>query len=167
MGMTPRSRRTSSGIPKSTGPSRETSPNRYGGGYGQRRIGASRSGVTPDRPPKRPQITEKILKQSIEAETALAEALVRVFISIFKFTIIQKIDLKYHFQHYLFVNDYILQKSSRKNSRTNSHGIFEDGDRSDESETSSICSERSYPDYGRRSSDGVCKQTNYHMKLLN
>ena len=76
MGMTPRSRRTSSGIPKSTGPSRETSPNRYGGGYGQRRIGASRSGVTPDRPPKRPQITEKILKQSIEAETALAEALV-------------------------------------------------------------------------------------------
>ena len=167
MGMTPRSRRTSSGIPKSTGPSRETSPNRYGGGYGQRRIGASRSGVTPDRPPKRPQITEKILKQSIEAETALAEALVRVFISIFKFTIIQKIDLKYHFQHYLFVNDYILQKSSRKNSRTNSHGIFEDGDRSDESETSSICSERSYPDYGRRSSDGVCKQTNNHMKLLN
>ena len=83
MGMTPRSRRTSSGIPKSTGPSRETSPNRYGGGYGQRRIGASRSGVTPDRPPKRPQITEKILKQSIEAETALAEALVRVFIFIF------------------------------------------------------------------------------------
>ena len=31
MGMTPRSRRTSSGIPRSTGPSRETSPNRYGG----------------------------------------------------------------------------------------------------------------------------------------
>ena len=31
----------------------------------------------------------------------------------------------------------------------------DDGDRSDESETSSICSERSYPDYGRRSSDGV------------
>ena len=37
-----------------------------------------RSGVTPDRPPKRPQITEKILKQSLEAETALAEALVRI-----------------------------------------------------------------------------------------
>ena len=164
MGMTPRSRRTSSGIPKSTGPSRETSPNRYGGGYGQRRIGASRSGVTPDRPPKRPQITEKILKQSIEAETALAEALVRVFIFLFsKFTFSQK----YHFQLYSFVNDYLLQKTSRKNSRTNSHGIFEDGDRSDESETSSICSERSYPDYGRRSSDGVCKQTNNHMKLLN
>ena len=76
MGMTPRSRRTSSGIPRSSGPSRETSPNRYSGGYGQRRVGAGRSGVTPDRPPKRPQITEKILRQSLEAETALAEALV-------------------------------------------------------------------------------------------
>ena len=75
--------------------------------------------------------------------------------------------IKYHFQLYSFVNDYLLQKTSRKNSRTNSHGIFEDGDRSDESETSSICSERSYPDYGRRSSDGVCKQTYSHMKLLN
>ena len=76
MGMTPRSRRTSSGIPRSTGPSRETSPNRYSGGYGQRRIGGTRSGITPDRPPKRPHITEKILKQSLEAETALANALV-------------------------------------------------------------------------------------------
>ena len=78
MGVTPRSRRTSSGIPRSTGPSRETSPNRYSGGYGQRRIGTGRSGITPDRPPKRPQMTEKILKQSLEAETALAEALVRI-----------------------------------------------------------------------------------------
>ena len=78
MGVTPRSRRTSSGIPRSTGPSRETSPNRYSGGYGQRRIGTGRSGITPDRPPKRPQMTEKILKQSLEAETAIADALVRL-----------------------------------------------------------------------------------------
>ena len=75
--MTPRSRRPSN-IPRSNGPSRETSPNRYSGGYGQRRIGTGRSGGTPDRPPKRPQITEKILKQSLEAETALAEALVSI-----------------------------------------------------------------------------------------
>ena len=81
MGMTPRTRRTSSGIPRSTGPSRETSPNRYSGGYGQRRMGAgTRSGITPDRPPKRPQITERILKQSQEAETALADALVSISI---------------------------------------------------------------------------------------
>merc|ERR1712001_176399 len=66
-------------------------------------------------------MTEKILKQSLEAEMELAEA---------------------------------LKTSPRKNSRTNSHGLFDDGERSDESETSSICSERSYPDYGRRSSDG-------------
>ena len=79
MGVTPRSRRTSSGIPRSTGPSRETSPNRYSGGYGQRRIGTGRSGITPDRPPKRPQMTEKILKQSLEAETAIADALVRLW----------------------------------------------------------------------------------------
>ena len=57
-------------------------------------------------------------------------------------------------QHYSSMLNFALQKNSpRKNSRVNLQGMFDDGDRSDESETSSICSEKSYPDYGRRSSD--------------
>ena len=79
MGMTPRTGRTSSGIPRSRGPSRETSPNRYSGGYGQRRVvPGTRSGITPDRPPKKPDITERILEQSQKAENDLAKALVSV-----------------------------------------------------------------------------------------
>ena len=79
MGMTPRTGRTSSGIPRSRGASRETSPNRYSGGYGQRRVvPGTRSGITPDRPPKKPDITERILEQSQKAENDLAKALVSV-----------------------------------------------------------------------------------------
>lgn len=44
-------------------------------------------------------------------------------------------------------------KNSRKSSRGKSQGMYDDGDRSDESETFSVCSEKSYPVYGRRSSD--------------
>ena len=59
------------------------------------------------------------------------------------------------------MSQFLFKKTSpRKNSRTNSHGLFDDGERSDESETSSICSERSYPDFGRRSSDGVSNHYN-------
>ena len=57
--------RKRSGIPLSTGTSREASPNRF----------------TPARPPSRrppvkPVMTEKILRQSREAESAFADALV-------------------------------------------------------------------------------------------
>ena len=47
---------------------------------------------------------------------------------------------------------FLLQKNSpRKRSGNYEGGVGADG--SDESETSSICSEKSYPEYGRRSSD--------------
>ena len=46
---------------------REASPSRYG---------ASRGGVGSRRPPATPHLTERILRQSREAESALADALV-------------------------------------------------------------------------------------------
>lgn len=61
------SQRKRSGIPMSTGTSREASPQRYT---------PSRPGRTVGRPPIKPVMTEKILKQSREAESALADALV-------------------------------------------------------------------------------------------
>ena len=81
-----RPRKSSSGIPRSRGSSREASPSsRYGGRYaqshatshggqqqqaGQLRASAERT------LPKRPLLTESVLKQSREAESALADALV-------------------------------------------------------------------------------------------
>lgn len=88
----------------STGTSREASPQRYTPSRPQRTVG---------RPPIKPVMTEKILKQSREAESALADAL----------------------------------KSPRKRS-TGEGRAFEGLDGSDESETSSLCSEKSF-DYSR------------------
>lgn len=73
----PRPRRLSSGIPRSTAgsreTSRETSPNRSLGRLRQR---------SNDRPPlspaSRPVLAQKILQQSREAENALADAFVRI-----------------------------------------------------------------------------------------
>ena len=50
-----------------TAPNREASPSRYG---------ANRGGVGSRRPPATPHLTERILRQSREAESALADALV-------------------------------------------------------------------------------------------
>merc|ERR1719319_1019627 len=60
------SQRKRSGIPMSTVTSREASPQRYTPSRPQRTVG---------RPPIKPVMTEKILKQSREAESALADAL--------------------------------------------------------------------------------------------
>jgi len=67
------SARKRSGIPRSTGTSREASPSRYGLTPGR---GARGVGVGSARPPIKPLMTEKILRQSREAESALADALV-------------------------------------------------------------------------------------------
>ena len=64
--------RKRSGIPRSTGTSREPSPSRYGVTPPSRGLvsrGVSRGNV-------RPLMTEQILRQSREAESALADALV-------------------------------------------------------------------------------------------
>ena len=60
--------RRKSGIPRSTGTSREASPSRYGAARGVR--------AAHGRPGARPLLTEQILRQSQEAESALADALV-------------------------------------------------------------------------------------------
>ena len=63
------SRRRPSGIPRSRGSSREPSPSRsYGLRYNLRTPPAAQQ--------QRPLLTEKILKQSREAENVLADALV-------------------------------------------------------------------------------------------
>merc|ERR1719228_1930169 len=112
------SARKRSGIPRSTGTSREASPNRYGLTPGR---GARGVGVGSARPPIKPLMTEKILRQSREAESALADAM----------------------------------KSPRKKSSGGGGGPFDNFDNSDESETSSLCSEKSF-DYGRgRPSDDI------------
>jgi len=113
------SARKRSGIPRSTGTSREASPSRYGLTPSR---GARGVGVGSARPPIKPLMTEKILRQSREAESALADAL----------------------------------KSPRKKSSGGGGGPFDNFDNSDESETSSLCSEKSF-DYGRgRPSDLGC-----------
>jgi len=95
------------------------------------------------RPPIKPLLTEKILRQSREAESALADALSP-----------DSPDIKYPdpiegFLHNLETNYY---KSPRKRSNG---GPFDLLDASDESETSSLCSEKSF-DYGRpRPSDDI------------
>ncbi|CAG2060204.1 unnamed protein product [Timema podura] len=78
-------RRLSSGIPRSTGTSREASrepsPNRFTGihdrSFGSKLRNRPIHSSTPDRPPQpsRPVMAQKILQQSREAESALADAL--------------------------------------------------------------------------------------------
>ena len=66
-------RRRPTGIPRSRGSSREPSPSRsYGLRYNLR--------TPPAAPTVRPHLTENILKQSREAESALADALVSLFV---------------------------------------------------------------------------------------
>jgi len=109
----PKSRRGSSGIPRSQDTSREASPNRYSS------LGSHTSSRRPPiLPTSRPIMAQKILMQSREAESALADAL----------------------------GSTTGHKSPRK-----ILGRSLD-DHSDESETSSICSERSI-DSHRRPSD--------------
>ncbi|KAK3927671.1 CLIP-associating protein 2 [Frankliniella fusca] len=133
-----RPRRLGSGIPRSThgsrDASRETSPNRFGalGGHlYDRSFGSKlrgRHGMSPsERPPtsSRPVMAQKILQASREAESALADALVSRG---------QSVDSPEY-----------TRGSPRKSYRS-----FED--HSDESETSSVCSERSYESF-RRPSD--------------
>lgn len=104
----PKSRQGSSGIPRSQNTSREASPNRFNS------LGShSSSRRPPILPTSRPIMAQKILLQSQEAETALADALGSTNISIG------------HKPH-----KKILGRSL--------------DDHSDESETSSICSNDSY-----------------------
>ncbi|GFG38732.1 hypothetical protein Cfor_02767, partial [Coptotermes formosanus] len=127
-----RPRRLSSGIPRSTGTSREasreTSPNRFGmtgihdRSFGSKLRGRSVHSTSIERPPQRPVMAQKILQQSREAESALADALV-----------IDSGDFGHNIPN------------SRKSYRP-----FDD--HSDDSETSSVCSERSFDSY-RRTSD--------------
>lgn len=130
-----RPRRLPSGIPRSTqgsrDASRETSPNRFGalGGHlYDRSFGSKlrgRHGMSPsDRPPistGRPVMAQKILQQSREAESALADALS------------------------------IESPEYARGSPRKSYRSFDD--HSDESETSSVCSERSFESFRRPSDD--------------
>jgi len=134
--------RKRSGIPRSTGTSREASPSRYGanraGGIGSRR------------PPATPHLTERILRQSREAESALADALSP-----------DSPELQYPDPIAGFLSNLELAGGQHnhlatKSPRKRSTGPFDQGfDNSDESETSSLCSEKSF-DYSRgRPSDDI------------
>ena len=113
-------RRRSGGM-RSTGTSREPSPQRFTSTLG--RDGLPRptpsGGAGSARLPVKPLMTEKILRQSREAESALADAL----------------------------------EYSRKRSTGSSDLLLNDGAGSDKSETSSLCSEKSF-EYGRRTIGG-------------
>jgi len=133
------SARKRSGIPRSTGTSREASPSRYG---------ANRGGVGSRRPPATPHLTERILRQSREAESALADALSP-----------DSPELRYPDPIEGFLSNLELAGQSNlatKSPRKRSTGPFDQGfDNSDESETSSLCSEKSF-DYTRgRPSDDI------------
>ncbi|XP_011503342.1 PREDICTED: CLIP-associating protein 1-A [Ceratosolen solmsi marchali] len=104
---------------KSTGNSREPSPQRFGfdrSNFGNKIRNRNLHMSPTDRPPSRPVMAQKMLQQSREAESALADAL--TFDSIENYT-----------------------RTSKSK-----------GDHSDDSETSSICSERSHDSF-RRPSD--------------
>ncbi|XP_059479031.1 CLIP-associating protein 1-A isoform X7 [Neocloeon triangulifer] len=145
MGSIGRPRRMGGGIPRSQGASREgsrdPSPNRYSGlAFGSKL--RSRTGLTFGTPQssgmsygspqsgQRTVMAQKILQQSREAESALADAL-------------------------SFEEDF-QRTPTRKTSR-----LFDD--HSDESETSSICSERSYDSY-RRPSDYWTNSQQRHLQ---
>ncbi|XP_075218993.1 CLIP-associating protein isoform X2 [Lycorma delicatula] len=124
------SRRCSTSTPRSTGASRETSPNRYTTIHTFGNKIRARSII--DRPPiqptqSRPVMAQKILQQSLEAESALAEAL------------------------NLEPSDNLEGSVTRISSRKSSCRPFED--HSDDSETSSVCSERSFDSFRRPSDD--------------
>ncbi|KAL1513059.1 hypothetical protein ABEB36_002537 [Hypothenemus hampei] len=113
----PRPRRLSSGIPRSSqgsrDTSRETSPSRSSG-LSRFRRGSDRPPLSPA---SRPVLAQKILQQSREAESALADAF----------------------------ND-----STEGQYRAQRKGMRSLDNHSDESETSSICSERSFDSYKRQ-----------------
>uniref|UniRef100_A0AAG5D9Q0 TOG domain-containing protein n=1 Tax=Anopheles atroparvus TaxID=41427 RepID=A0AAG5D9Q0_ANOAO len=112
-----------SGIPRSLANSRETSPTRTQSQFGSLRRHAYGTS-SPRRPPLnpgRPVLAQKILQQSREAENALADALSPA----------DEPDMT--------CNDFARLALHRKISR----------DESDESEASSVCSERSYDSYRR------------------
>lgn len=109
-----------SGIPRSLANSRETSPTR--GTTLRRNIYSTNSPRRPERPPinpARPVLAQRMLQQSREAENALADALSP-----------EEVDLS---------SDYSRLSLGRKVSR----------DESDESEASSVCSERSIDSFKR------------------
>ncbi|XP_013773539.1 CLIP-associating protein 1-A-like isoform X5 [Limulus polyphemus] len=128
--------RRKSGIPMATGTSRETSPTRsLHGGHERRLSGSYRSrpflGAGERHHPttiitSAPVMAEKILQQSKEAESAMADALVSDGVN---------------------YDPYIRISSRRRFS------AFDD--QSDESETSSVCSDRSFSSYGGRHIDDV------------
>uniref|UniRef100_A0A182SYS0 TOG domain-containing protein n=1 Tax=Anopheles maculatus TaxID=74869 RepID=A0A182SYS0_9DIPT len=116
-------KKTQSGIPRSLANSRETSPTRSHTQFGSLRRPAYGTG-SPRRPPLnpgRPVLAQKILQQSREAENALADA------------------LSPGDEHDMPCADFARLALHRKISR----------DESDESEASSVCSERSYDSYRR------------------
>ncbi|XP_076241952.1 CLIP-associating protein isoform X2 [Calliopsis andreniformis] len=113
-----RPRRLSGHGIRSTGNSREPSPQRFGmdRSFASKIRGRSLHMSPTDRPQSRPVMAQKMLQQSREAESALADAL--TFDSIDNYT-----------------------RTPRK------------GDHSDDSETSSICSERSMDSFRRPNDD--------------
>uniref|UniRef100_A0A182K2B0 TOG domain-containing protein n=1 Tax=Anopheles christyi TaxID=43041 RepID=A0A182K2B0_9DIPT len=116
-------KKTQSGIPRSLANSRETSPTRSHTQFGSLRRPAYGTS-SPRRPPLnpgRPVLAQKILQQSREAENALADA------------------LSPGDEHDMPCSDFARLALHRKISR----------DESDESEASSVCSERSYDSYRR------------------
>merc|ERR1719270_905482 len=125
--------RKRSGIPRSTGTSREPSPSRYG-------TPSSRGVATrgPGRPHVRPTMTEQILRQSREAESALADALSPSSSASPELTLPDPI------QGFLRS----LESRGKSPRKRSTGGAFDGFDNSDESETSSLCSEKSF-DYGR------------------
>ncbi|XP_033225325.1 CLIP-associating protein 1-A isoform X3 [Belonocnema kinseyi] len=116
--LVPRPRKLSSHGIGSTSNSREPSPQRFGldRNYGSKLRGRNLHSSPTDRPPSRPVMAQKMLQQSREAESALADA---------------------------------LTFNSMDNYNRTPKGK---GDHSDDSETSSICSEYSL-DSSRRPSD--------------
>ncbi|XP_041774299.1 CLIP-associating protein isoform X4 [Anopheles merus] len=116
-------KKAQSGIPRSLANSRETSPTRSHTQFGSLRRPAYGTS-SPRRPPLnpgRPVLAQKILQQSREAENALADA------------------LSPGDEHDMPCSDFARLALHRKISR----------DESDESEASSVCSERSYDSYRR------------------
>uniref|UniRef100_A0A182NHM2 TOG domain-containing protein n=1 Tax=Anopheles dirus TaxID=7168 RepID=A0A182NHM2_9DIPT len=116
-------KKAQSGIPRSLANSRETSPTRSHTQFGSLRRPAYGTS-SPRRPPLnpgRPVLAQKILQQSREAENALADA------------------LSPSDEHDMPCGDFARLALHRKISR----------DESDESEASSVCSERSYDSYRR------------------
>ncbi|XP_051174524.1 CLIP-associating protein 1-A isoform X3 [Leptopilina boulardi] len=116
--LVPRPRKLSSHGVGSTGNSREPSPQRFGidRNFGSKLRGRNLHTSPTDRPPSRPVMAQKMLQQSREAESALADALT-----------------------FNSIDNYNRTPKGK-------------GDHSDDSETSSICSEYSL-DSSRRPSD--------------